>query len=385
VQIDFEKIRKEEFPATERCMYFNAAGHSLSPACVINAMKNFLDSALQDGLVEGMAPYGKIDSVREKIAKLIHARREEIALMRNTSDGLSTIANGIRFKEGENVIISDIEFPSIVYSLMNLQKKGLEVKIVKNVGGKILVDNIKRSIDSKTRAVVISSVSFLNGFKTELRQVGHLCREYGIFFVVDAMQQVGALDLDVKKCYIDMLACGCYKWLMVPDGVAILFVNKDVIEDLDVSKVGWWNVKNERAFFEIPGAHYDFTFKDDALRFMESHPAVPGIYGLDASLDLISKIGIENIEERILYLTNVLIQGLKEQGIEIVSPIESEYRSGIVVINPRDKEEAFNSLVNKNVRTSLRNNGIRISPHFYNNKEEITMLLKILENKKFRR
>lgn len=384
--IDFEKIRKDEFPAAMRGPYLNAAGLALSPKCVINPMIDFYKFGLERGLAQdfGERVYNFQKQVWSKMAELIHTETSEVALARNTSDALSTIANGIRFKPGENVIINDIEFPANVYCWMNLKKKGVKTKMVKNRDGKVLAEDIERSIDKNTRVIAISSISFLNGFKAELEKIGSICNARNIYFVVDAIQQLGVFDLDAKKCHIDMLASGTYKWLMVPDGVGILYVNKEILEEIDVSKVGWWNVKNERDFFEVPGATYELKFKEDTTRFQESHPGIPGIFGLNASLDFIFKIGIQNIAERVMHLTDLLIEGVKDLGIKVASPLEEEYRSGIVLIDPKNKKEAYNEMVKNNIYTSLRGAGIRISPHFYNNKADIEKVLEILDDRRFK-
>lgn len=381
-KVDFEKIRKEEFPATNRGPYLNAAGSGLNPRCVVNSIKDFLEFSLQNGLERdfGEKVFEFADLVRSKMAKLIHAETSEIAVARSTSDALSSFANGIRFKKGENVITNDIEFPSNVYPWLSLKKKGVRTKLINNRDGKILAHDIEKNIDENTRLITISSVSFLNGFRAELEKIGRICKERKIYFVVDAIQQIGALDLDVKKCHVDMLASGCYKWLMVPADVAFLFVDKNILEELDIWKIGWWNVKNERAFFETPGTAYDLTFKDDARRFQESHPPIPGIYGLNASLDLIFKIGIENIEKRVLHLTGLLINGARELGIRVLSPLEKEYRSGIVLIDLKNRKRAYDALVKNDICTSLRAAGIRLSPHFYNNEKDIEKILRVLEN-----
>jgi len=384
--VDFEKIREEEFPATRQGPYLDTASDGLNPKCAVDAMKGHLEFSLRYGAGANFDErvYKFSDALRVKMAKFIHADVREVAIARNTSDALSTFANGIRFKAGQNVVANDIEFPCNVYAWMNLKERGIEVRLVKNRDGKVLLEDIEKAIDENTRVVTISSVSMLSGFRAELERIGTLCKERNVYFVVDAVQQLGAFDLDVKKCHVDMLASSCYKWLMVPNGVGFLFVDRNVLEELDVSRVGWQNVKNERDFFEVPGATYDLTFKEDASRFHESHPGVPGIYGLDAALDLIFKIGIENIERRILHLTGLLIEGVKTLGIRIVSPLEEEYRSGIVMIEPKNREKAHEEMVRNSISTSLRATGIRVSPHFYNNEEDIEKLLEVLENKRFR-
>jgi len=384
--IDFEKLREEEFPAARLGPYLNTAGDGLNPKCVINAMKDCLEFDLLRGAGTNYDErvYKFSDKLRAKMAESIHADVKEIALARSTSDALSAFANGIRFKMGQNVVANDLEFPSNAYAWMNLKQKGVDVRLVRNRDGIILLEDIEKAMDENTRVVTISSISMFSGARAEIEKLGALCKDRNVYFVVDAIQQLGAFDLDVKKCHVDMLASGCYKWLMVPNGVGYLFVDESILGELDVSKVGWQNVKNERDFFEVPGATYDLTFKDDASKFHESHPGVLGVYGLDAALGLISKIGIENIEQRILHLTDLLIDGAKTLGIRIVSPLEDKYRSGIVVIEPKSIEEAYAEMVRKNISVSLRSAGIRISPHFYNNEKDIAVLLEVLDNKRFR-
>lgn len=383
--VDFEKIR-EEFPAIRQGPYLDTASDGLNPKCVVDVMKNYLSFNLRYGAGTNFEErvYEFSRALRVKMAKLIHSDAREVAIARSTSDALSAFANGIRFRAGQNVVANDIEFPSNAYAWMNLKQKSVEVRLVKNRDGKILLEDIEKAIDENTRVVTISSISMVSGAMADIEKIGALCKERNVYFVVDAIQQIGAFDLDVKKCHVDMLASGCYKWLMVPNGVGFLFVDESILEELDVSKVGWKNVKNDRDFFEVPGAAYDLTFKDDASKFHESHPGVPGIYGLDAALDLISGIGIENIGQRILHLTDLLIEGVKALGIRIVSPLKDEYRSGIVVIEPKNKEEAHAEMVRKGISVSLRSAGIRVSPHFYNNEKDIAVLLEVLDNKRFR-
>lgn len=375
--MDFEKLREEEFPATESWAYLNAASLGLVPCRVATSMKSQLDHATYVGLSQDFSTrvYGFADKLREKIASFIGASPEEIALVRNTSEGISIVANGFGLAQGDNVIINDMEFPANVYPWLALaERNGVEVRFVKQRNRKVLLDDIEKLIDNKTKIVSISSVQFGNGFRVDLNELGRLCAEHGVHLVVDAIQSLGVLPMDVRRFNISALSAGCYKWLMVPDGIGILFVEKSLLGKLEVVNVGWWNVTDERNFFD-----YHLTFKEDARRFHISHPSITGIYGLDAVLDLISKIGIENIERRVLYLSSILVDGLKKLPAKLLTPTDDiNCQSGIVTFDVANREQIAQQLSRRNIVVTIRTDGIRVSPHFYNNEADIEKLLETL-------
>lgn len=364
---NFEKIR-EEFPALKKWYYLDTAATGLIPKRVVDAINDYLEDQLLNGEVSYPSWLREVERVRGKIARLINASSQEMAFVKNTSEGLSIVANGLNFKKEDNVILNDLEFPANIYPWINRAK----VKFVKNKEGKILVDDIERVIDEKTRAIAISSVQFSTGFKAELEELGKLCKEKGIYFVVDGIQSIGALSLDVKKCQIDFLACGSHKWLMAPPGIGFLYVSKRVIEELKIFEVGWKSVKEPFNFNKC-----QLEFDGTAKRFECGSLPFPLIYGLGAALDLIEEIGIYRIERKILKLTKLLIENLTNLNVKIISPLEEKYRSGIVSFEVRNKKKLFETLRKNKVILSIRR-GIRASIHLYNNESDIEVLVRIL-------
>jgi len=156
--------------------------------------------------------------LRQVLGRLINASPEEIALVQNTAEGINIAAHAIPFQPGDNVIFCDMEYPANVYPWMNLERRGVEVRIVPNREGGLALDDLEATIDQRTRVVAASSVEFLTGFRNDLQSIGELCRAKGIYFVVDGIQSLGVIPLDVRKCQIDMLSCGGPKWLMGPCG-----------------------------------------------------------------------------------------------------------------------------------------------------------------------
>jgi selenocysteine lyase/cysteine desulfurase len=364
---DFKEIRKD-FPALNKWHYFDTAATGLMPKRAMRSMRKWLKDQLLNGDLSYNSWLKETERVRDKIAKLINASPQEIAFTKNTSEGLSIVANGLKFRKDENVILNDLEFPANVYPWLNRAR----VKFVKSENGRITIEDIEKAVDERTRAVAISSVQFSTGFRIELERLGKLCKEKGIYLVVDGIQSVGALRMDVKRCDVDFLACGSYKWLMAPPGVGFLYVSEKVMEELEVSEVGWMSVKEPFNYYD-----YRLEFEESARRFECGNPPFPLIYGLGATLDLIDELGINNIEKRILGLNGLLIEGLRKLGVKVLSPLEGEHRSGIVLFDVRDRERIFKALRRNDVIVSLRR-GIRVSTHFYNDESDVEKLVKVV-------
>ncbi|MCG9129589.1 aminotransferase class V-fold PLP-dependent enzyme, partial [Candidatus Poribacteria bacterium] len=208
-----------------------------------------------------------------------------------------------------------------------------------------------------------------------IRAIGEICKEHNIWFVVDAIQSLGVIEVDVKSCHIDILAADGHKWLLAPEGAAIFYCSNEKLNQLINTNVGWSSVVNPREFLD-----YDLTQKPDATRFEEGSYNTTGLYGLNSALDLLFEVGISKIEKRILELTSKLIVGLEEKGYQVKTPRDSVDRAGIVIFesNNHTPERIVELLQDKNIVTAGRGSGIRVSPHFYNTESEIDRLLEVL-------
>ncbi|MBI5575018.1 MAG: aminotransferase class V-fold PLP-dependent enzyme [Deltaproteobacteria bacterium] len=373
--IDVAPIRKAEFPVTEKFIYLNHAGVSPIPARTAEAGARILFRFRDEGAFRLRQWQDIAEETRSRFARLIGASPEEIAFIKNTSEGLSFIAAGFPWKEGDNLVIANVEFPSNVYPWLRLRSRNVEVRMVAAREGRIRKEDLFAACDGKTRLISISSVEFANGYRNDLPSIGEFCQKKGIFFCVDAIQSLGVLPIDVRSYGIDSLSADGHKWLLAPEGVGGFYISKEVMEMVEPVVLGWHSVQN-RFDFE----NYDFRLAMDARRFEPGSFNTVGIAAFNASLDLLLSVGTDRIWERVRRLTDGTIENALRLGYEILSPRNPEERSGIVTfrIPGADPQALWKSLHARNAVCSPRAGGIRVSPHFYNTPEEISRFFEMI-------
>ena len=367
---------RSEFPVTETYIYMNHAGVAPLSRRVRNAMTGFLEDATVNGAVNAKIWEEEAEVCRDVAAQLINADATEIAFMKNTTQGILIAANGIDWRAGDNVVTTAVEFPANVYPWWSLKERySVQTRMVPEQDGRIHVEDIVAAIDERTRAVTISHVEFASGFRNDIQALGEICRERDIWFVVDAIQSLGAIEVDVQSCNIDVLAADGHKWLLAPEGAAIFYCADEKRERLINTNIGWASVVNPRDFLS-----YDLTQKPDATRFEEGSYNSVGLYGLRAAIDLLLEIGIPTIEARIMELTTRLIEGLEAKGYRVITPRANSDRAGIVIFesDQHTPTEIYEMLHTENIITAERGIGVRVSPHFYNTISEIERLLEVL-------
>jgi selenocysteine lyase/cysteine desulfurase len=371
----FQNIQKE-FPIKKRMIYLNNASIGPLSNRVIAAINEFLNDVRDNGR-NNYPRWCQIADhiIKNRIALLIGADPSEIAFIKNTTEGILIVSNGINWKGGDNVVIADIEYPSNVYCWMNLERRGVEIRWIKTKEGRILVEDIKELINSRTRLVSLSAVQFSNGFRLDLERVGEICWEKGVFLNLDAIQYLGALHLNVSKYHIDFMSAGGHKWLLGPIGTGIFYCHKESMKHLHPWNVGYHSVDKSEDHLD-----YDLTFRPTAGRFEEAIVNFPGIWGLDAAVSMILELGAKPIEKYILELTSFAIDGLESRGYQIVSPKGEGERSGILSFrHPSISAQAiFHRLQEANIHLAIRNEALRMSPSVYNDQEEIRAMLKAL-------
>lgn len=364
------------FPVTEKYIYFNHAEVSPLSIRVRDAMTGLIEDVTHNGSRNFFGWCDVYEKARRDIAKLAGAHSHEIAFMRNTSDAISTLANGIDWRDGDNVVTTAIEFPANIYPWMRIsEERGVKIKMAPERDGRIDIDELLSLVDERTRVLTISWVQFSNGFRAPLARIGKFCRERGIFFFVDAIQGLGGLKLDVERDYVDAFAGDGHKYTLGPEGVAILYISDRILDDIKPTVVGWMSVKDFGHHLD-----YDLTYRDGALRFECGTLNTVGIYGLGASVDLILEVGPEQIEKHILGLTDYLVERLQASGYEVISSRREGESSGIVncrheKYSPKD---LYRILLSKNIVTAPRVGRLRFSPHFYNTREEVDAIINAL-------
>lgn len=364
------------FPVTQNYIYFNHAAVSPLSTRVREAMNWLVEDVTRHGSAHYFDWLEVYEQARQSAARLVGARAKEIAFMRNTSEALSTVANGLDWRAGDNCITSNVDFPANVYPWMRLEREcGVELKMVAERDGRIDSDELLALIDERTRIVSLSWVQFSSGFRADLQKIGKFCRERGVLFMIDAIQGLGGLQLDVERDYVDAFAADAHKYLLGPEGVALLYVCERVLEQVKPTTVGWMSVENWDDHL-----NYDLTYREGALRYEYGTLNTAGVYGARAALDLFLEVGVEKIEAQVLDLSDYLAERLTAAGYQVFGSRQTGETSAIVTCSHarHTAKELYRQLTAQNIITAPRAGRLRLSPHFYNTRAEVDALIDAL-------
>lgn len=365
---------RDEFPVTKRWAFLDhAAVAPLSGACA-RVLREYADDYAANGATAVLRWLDHVEKARRLAAQLINADPLDVAFVPNTSAGVAIVAEGFPWKAGDNVVVPAEEYPANQYPWMNLAGRGVEVRRVASRDNRVAIDDLRAAMDARTRILAVSSVEFSSGYRNDLDALGSLCRERSAYLFVDAIQSLGVLPLDVKKTPVDWVAADGHKWLLGPEGAGIFWCRRELVEVLHPTTVGWKSVVGDLDFSTI-----DFTLKTHAGRWEGGTPNVPGVAGLGASLDVLQRIGIDAVAERVLALTDHLCEAAERAGLTVFSSRRDAEKSGIVSLTvPGDlktlvaKCRAAGAVVNR------RAGRLRVSPHCYNTPEELDRLVEIV-------
>src|SRR5262245_4844823 len=272
---------RELFPVTRQWAYFDHAAVAPLSAPALDALAQWAEDVTQNGVVSAPRWLGRIEQVRQRFAGLLHADPADVAFLKNTSEGIGIVAEGLPWRAGDNVVTAADEYPANVYPWLNLAGRGVEVRRVPSRAGRVELADLEAALDGRTRLVSLSYVEFATGFRNDLAAVGELCRRRGVHFFVDAIQGLGVLPLDVRATPLDFLAADGHKWLLGPEGAGILYVRRELDDLLHPVGVGWNSVLGATDFSRI-----DFRLKPHAGRWESGSLNVGGISALGASLPL---------------------------------------------------------------------------------------------------
>ncbi|MFQ5413712.1 MAG: aminotransferase class V-fold PLP-dependent enzyme [Phycisphaerae bacterium] len=374
IVMDWQALR-DEFPITRNFNFQNHAAAAPLSRRAADAAREYLKYAEHNAYVQG-GFFQHADRVRGLVAELINAKSDEVTFTKNTSEGLSFVANGLSWSTGDNIVSTSAEFPANVYPWQALRARGVDVRVVLESDGRIPLEDVIAAIDSRTRLVAISSVQFASGYRTDLATLGAFCESKGVLLCVDAIQSLGAFPIDVAAMHIDFLAADGHKWLCAPEGAGIFFVRRELQGHLRPTTIGWASMKDPFNF-----GHNQFEFADSAKRYDAGSYNVAGIFALGAAIKLVREIGVEAISKRLLGLTDRLVAGLRAKGYRIVSSRAPSESSGIVafVSDVHDHDEIQQHLqAEHRIVIAVRCGRLRASPHVYNTEREIDQLVETL-------
>lgn len=369
-----EELRSQ-FPITRRYNFQDHAAVAPLSAPAAEAMAGYARELAESAYLEGTY-YRAADHVRQAAARLINAHADELTFIKNTSEGLNYVANGIQWVTGDNVVSNTMEFPANVYPWMNLEHRGVSLNVVREEDGRVPFDRLAEAIDKRTRVVSVSAVQWSNGFRIDLTRLGELCQEKGVLLCVDGIQALGVHPIDVRAMNIDFLSADGHKWLCGPEGAGLFYCRRELLGHLRPSEPGYLCMKQD---FDTTERKFDL--RDDARRFDSGAYNLAGICALGASINLLLETGIEDVQKQIKQLTDRLVEGARRKGWQVHSPRTPSEWSGIVALGS-DKHDL--AALRKHLRDefkiviSRRLGLLRASPHFYNSVAEIDQLVDAL-------
>ncbi|MDH3538713.1 MAG: aminotransferase class V-fold PLP-dependent enzyme [Acidimicrobiia bacterium] len=397
---EFLATVRASFPGLDDKTFLDAACVSLAPQEASDAILEFLDLAIQCRAADASEHHVAMDHARRRAAaeaaRLLSVPERNLALVESTTYGLNVAAQTIPLSRGDNVLIADTEFLQVAIPWVNRRRvDGIEIKSVASDRGELSLDRFEQSIDRRTRVVCVSSVQWSSGYRVDIPGLGELCRERGIWLIVDAVQEMGALKIDLSGQPADFVIAGGHKWLNAPFGCGVMCLSDNALESLKPSSYGYLSLEEPSGgwgtFFRTPGIPpvREYQFPSTARQFEVGGTAnYPGAIGLAASLRMINGLGIEVIERHVRRLGEVLRQGLVERGARLVSAPLPQARSGITTFGFHDTPEEDYRLLQKmladRVFISMRYTGpvggLRVSTHFYNTEDDVLRLLDSLDH-----
>lgn len=364
-------------------VFLNVSQVVVPPKRVQDAYRKFMDDYVANfGMDIVPRAWDIVNNARPKLQKLINARDpHEIAFVKNTAEGISILANGIKYNEGDNIVISDQEHQSILFPWIAARERyGIELKVVKSIGKDVDVDGLIAAIDEHTRVVAVSSVQFSTGFRADLKKLGAACKEKGVIFCVDGIQALGRLKIDVQEMNIDWLAAGGNKGLLATLGAGFVYCSDRIVKDVIPCYAGYQSTVSHVSPPSITTEFDHLEWYPHARRFESGNLSYNCIEAISNGVDLVLELGIENIESHIKMLEKHLRSLISDLKLTVVQAKDENNWGGVVcVYYPPEKEnEVVKILENHKIVGTMRGGYIRFGLNFYNTMEQMEIVSKAL-------
>ena len=365
------------FPVTQHFNYLNHAAISPPPIPTIRAIEAQLKDVHENGSANFRSWLAVKEDARKLLAGLLGAKPEQVSFMRNTSDSLSTVANGLTWHSGDNIVTFSREFPSNIYPWLRIRDGfGVELRLCEERNGRIDLSEFESLIDDRTRIVAVSHVQYASGFRTDLERVGKVARRHDALFVVDAIQALGVVPTDVEAEFVDVAAGASHKWLLAPEGVGYLYLSDRARERIQPTLVGWTSVPDPDDYL-----NFEQGWNRGTLAWETGTGPAALLHGFKASLELLHRSNIDTIAQYLEELTDYLCERLIGKHYDVVSSRAPGEKSQIVCIRHRGGLSAmalYHHLNTQNIVTAPRGDRLRIAPHFYNTTTEMDHLIEAL-------
>jgi selenocysteine lyase/cysteine desulfurase len=371
-------MHAEDFVLDDDIIYLNHAAVAPWPKRTAAAVRDFADENARQGSQNYPGWLETEAQLREQLRSLLNAESaDEIALLKNTSEALSVVAWGLPWEAGDNVVISNQEFPSNRVVWESLAARGVEARQVDLAQADTPENALINALDARTRILSISSVQYGTGLRINLPCLGNACRERDILFCVDAIQSLGAMQFDVQAAQADFVMADGHKWMLGPEGLAVFYCRRGAMDTLALRQFGWHMLQDYLNFDSHSG-----EIAASARRFECGSPNMIGIHALHASLGLLANVGMATVEQQVLENTRFMLDFLQSHAdeFEVITPMQTDQHAGIVTFRPRleSADTLFHMLRSNHVACARRGGGIRFSPHYYTPRKKLFTALEML-------
>lgn len=352
------RIYADQFPVTRNLVYLNHAGVAPLAKPAADAMQGLAEEACHWGSLHYHKWLETYDGLRRAAARLIAAEPAEIAIVKNTSEGIAAVAMGLEWRVGDKVVVFAEEFPANYLPWKWLERRGVQVVELSVTDD---LENIERACRG-ARLLALSFVQYLSGYRADIEAIGAICRAHGCLFFLDAIQGLGAFPVDVRRAHVDALAADGHKWLLGPEGCGILYVRKEVQEMISPAELGWTNFANHQDF-----GNRDLTLRPDAGRYECGTLNTIGCFGLRAAVEFLLEVGIGRIAKAVQALGDQIAEAVQRKGYKVLGTRTPQTGAGIVSFRKEglDSRAVVERLRSKNIVVAARQGWIRASPHFY--------------------
>ncbi|TWT97910.1 Cysteine desulfurase [Botrimarina colliarenosi] len=365
-------------PVTAKWAYFDHAAVAPLSGPAQQALTDWAAEAAAEGDTKWPEWDRCVEATRRRAATLINASPDEIALMPSTTAGINLVAEGLDWREGDNVVVLADEFPSNLYPWMQQASRGVETRTVPADRGRIDLDELRAACDSRTRVVSVSWVGYASGYRQPLDTIADIAHSAGALFFLDAIQGLGVYPLDVRQTPVDFIAADGHKWMLGPEGAGVAYIRQEHLEKLRPFGVGWHSVVASGNF-----GHVELNLRPTAARYEGGSSNMPGMIAFGASLELLTAQPTADVSAAVLDITDYLCERLASIGVAVGShraaePTGHDPRSGIVVADVSNPDTARSRLLEAGCVTSVRGGRLRMSPHGYTSYEDVDRLIDVL-------
>ena len=375
----FAEIRKL-FPHAGNIAYFNSASYGPFSTTVQEAIDKNIAVRLVAEHDDSHDAMDIADALRADYAGLIGADAKQVGIGLNTSFGINIAAFGLPLKAGDEILVSDVEFPAVAYTWRAAaEARGFKLKFVKSVNREFSVDEFKKNIGDRTRVLALSWVQFFNGYKNDLEELSAICKQHDMYFVVDGIQGMGAEPVDVRKLDIDVFSSGCQKWMLAPQGCGFFYLSDKVRDTITPPFMSWLGSDWQMNFSDL--FHYDRPYFDSARRFELGYYAVLNLHGMKASVEIFKELGIADIQKHNHALIDRLADYIQGNSFyRITSSMEPVHRSSIFTFTCDDVKALHQAILKEKIILASREGSIRVAAHLFNDESDIDRLITVLDS-----